>query len=261
MTEISVAEDFFSIQGEGPHAGTPAVFLRLAGCNLVCGGRENLTRDPDDMEPEGDATWTCDTIDIWRQAERRSKPGALLDDWEARGFAKALSRGAHLVLTGGEPMMEKNQEAIAALSGAMEGRGYTDPFIEVETNGTIEPRKGMWKLVDQWNVSMKLSNSGMEREERINPDAIDFFKYVHDNDAKNDATFKFVLSSWGDAHEVEEIVDRFGIPETMIMAMPAGQTQDQLRESYELVADICKENNWDFSPRLQVDCWGEVTGV
>lgn len=33
---LQLAEIFYSIQGEGAHSGTPAVFVRLAGCNLSC---------------------------------------------------------------------------------------------------------------------------------------------------------------------------------------------------------------------------------
>ena len=33
---LQLAEIFYSIQGEGMWTGTPAVFVRLAGCNLAC---------------------------------------------------------------------------------------------------------------------------------------------------------------------------------------------------------------------------------
>ena len=33
---LQLAEIFYSIQGEGTWSGTPAVFVRLAGCNLAC---------------------------------------------------------------------------------------------------------------------------------------------------------------------------------------------------------------------------------
>ena len=34
--DLEVHSIFYTIQGEGPFCGTPAVFIRLAGCNLQC---------------------------------------------------------------------------------------------------------------------------------------------------------------------------------------------------------------------------------
>ena len=38
MSKIKIAELFYSIQGEGPYAGRPAWFIRLADCPLRCPG-------------------------------------------------------------------------------------------------------------------------------------------------------------------------------------------------------------------------------
>ena len=38
MNKLSISEVFYSIQGEGKTVGIPSVFVRLAGCNLMCGG-------------------------------------------------------------------------------------------------------------------------------------------------------------------------------------------------------------------------------
>ena len=259
MSKINLAEQFFSIQGEGLHAGTPAVFLRFAGCNLVCGGRENVTRDAEKMTPEGDATWVCDTIDVWREVDRLVEPDQLIDEWETNGWLDALREEAHLVLTGGEPMMEHNQEAFLRVMTELIGKEVT-PFIEVETNGTLLPEDDFGVYIDQYNVSLKLSNSGMEYDERINPEAVRFYTWVHEDEGR-DATFKFVVSREEDLEEIEKLVEEFDIPHTMITLMPAGQTQERLRETYAVVAEACKQRNYGFSPRLQIDTWDQATGV
>lgn len=98
-----LAEIFYSVQGEGTHVGTPAVFVRLAGCNLSCA--------------------FCDT------------------DYALKFFADApeiLARvrregGAcpMIVLTGGEPFA---QRATPALIDALRADGRR---VHVESNGTV----------------------------------------------------------------------------------------------------------------------------
>lgn len=257
---IDIAEQFYSIQGEGPHAGTPSVFLRLAGCNLKCGMTESpVSEFEPGQEPEEGADWVCDTIDVWREPQRRAEPEELVRDWEGQGWNESLRDGAHLVLTGGEPMLPSHQAAFLSLYGELL-RNDVVPFVEVETNGTIEPEPRIWPYVNQWNVSMKLSNSGMDEDVRLNEEAIEYFISVHD-DEDRDATFKFVVANEGDVSEIIDIMQQFGIPDSMMMLMPAGQRGEQLRETYPIVAEACKSRGWQFSPRLQVDIWGEVTGV
>lgn len=257
---INVAEQFYSIQGEGPYAGVPAVFLRLAGCNLVCGGRKNLQRDADEMQPEDGATWVCDTIPEWREAENSYDGDDLVAEWKENGWAEAIRRDAHIVLTGGEPLMEQNQRGFLNLIGSLLCEGIS-PFVEVETNGTIEPGQEFATYIDQFNVSLKLSNSGMPEGQRLNEDAINFFVWTHRDNPDKNATFKFVVSRPIDVEEIAAIAEEYEIPDSMISLMPAGQTQEQLRETYPIVAEICKDRNWRFSPRLQVDIWDEVVGV
>lgn len=258
--QVLIAEQFHSVQGEGPHAGTPAIFLRLAGCNLCCGGHENAHRDKEDMEPEGDATWVCDTIDVWREPNEFPSPDNLVSQWGSMGWLDKLREGAHLVLTGGEPLLDQHRDPITNFMLEL-AESDVRPFLEVETNGTIEPGAKIGPYVDQWNVSMKLSNSGMGYHDRINPDAINHFCWTHEDVEEDSAIFKFVVASADDYEEVQEIQGDFNIPDSMISLMPAGQTQDQLRETYVEVAEMCKEQGWRFSPRLQVDIFGEVTGV
>ena len=137
-------EIFHSLQGEGHSIGTPTVFLRLAHCNLTC-------------------SW-CDTKYTWDWANYDPKREVLtlpVDEIEER----ILGYGCpHLVITGGEPMMQ--QEALAPLALSLNERGF---HVEVETNGTLAPNAEMANAVSQWNVSPKLTNSGVAPDRREAP--------------------------------------------------------------------------------------------
>ena len=65
--KLAVSEVFYSIQGEGPTTGYPAVFVRLGGCNLMCGG-EGTQKD---KELHDGATWRCDTIEVWMKSRAK----------------------------------------------------------------------------------------------------------------------------------------------------------------------------------------------
>lgn len=122
----SEGEVFYSIQGEGARAGSPAVFVRLAGCNLHC-------------------RW-CDTKYSWGQ-------GA--DITEEDLAARILSYNSPgLVITGGEPLLQA--PAIEKLLSLLPD----SVFVEVETNGTISPTPALAARVNQWNVSPKLEHAG-----------------------------------------------------------------------------------------------------
>lgn len=96
---MKVNEIFYSLQGEGCHSGTPAVFVRLSGCNLRCP--------------------FCDT---------RHEHGTEMS--EAEVVEAVRQYPAHLVVvTGGEPALQLTPSLVDALHAA--GRR-----VAVETNGT-----------------------------------------------------------------------------------------------------------------------------
>jgi len=254
---IQVAEQFYSLQGEGPSAGEPAIFLRLAGCNLSCGWDGELEDYEPGDEPMDEANWVCDSIDVWREAANTYTPDELYLDWKEKGWLEHIRhKDAHVVLTGGEPTLPNHQKAFAEFGSILRKGGY-DPYLEVETNGTQEITPPFAYHVDHYNVSLKLSNSGMDEDRRVIPDHVN--QYVDMGDGV--ATFKFVIGDEEDLVEVEHIIDEFVIPQEQVSLMPAGQTREQLRETYPLVAEACKETGYRFTPRLQVSVWGQVTGV
>jgi 7-carboxy-7-deazaguanine synthase (Cx14CxxC type) len=129
----SVKEIFYTLQGEGAHAGTPAVFCRFSGCNLWSG----LERDR--------ATATCQFCDTdfvgtdgtagGKYASAAELADAILAEWPS------TNQNRFVVCTGGEPLLQLDQPLIDALHR----RGFK---IAVETNGTIEAPAGIdWVCV------------------------------------------------------------------------------------------------------------------
>lgn len=104
----SVAEIFTTLQGEGYWTGTPAVFVRLSGCNLSCP--------------------FCDTD---HRSRMKLGPEELAD--AARSAAPGIEM---LVLTGGEPLLQADEALVAALHS----RGFR---IHLETNGSRPAPEGI----------------------------------------------------------------------------------------------------------------------
>jgi len=124
----SVKEIFYTLQGEGAHAGRPAVFCRFAGCNLWSG----LERDR--------AYAICDFCDT-DFVGTDGPGGGKFRDADALADAVAAhwpgERGAPFVVcTGGEPLLQLDEAAVAAFHA----RGFT---VAIETNGTRTPPAGV----------------------------------------------------------------------------------------------------------------------
>lgn len=120
---LDVHSIFYTIQGEGPFAGTPAVFIRLAGCNLQC--------------PMCDTEYTSGrrhmaVRDIMVEVINKRWPGGspdgdIADDYRERPL---------VVITGGEPFRQDLTELIDTL--------VPDFYVQVETNGTLRPCDWLW---------------------------------------------------------------------------------------------------------------------
>ena len=125
----SVKEIYYTLQGEGAHAGRAAVFLRFAGCNLWSG----LERD------RSEATCRfCDTDFVGTDgpgggkfADAEALAQAVAAEWPKGGAGKP-----YVVCTGGEPLLQLDEAAIAALHR----KGFE---IGIETNGTLLPPPGI----------------------------------------------------------------------------------------------------------------------
>ncbi len=149
MPTYAVKECFFTLQGEGAHAGRAAVFLRFAGCNLWSG----LERD------RASAVCTfCDTDFVGVDGPGGGKfdrPDALaahvLSKWKSENAERKL-----VVCTGGEPLLQLD----APLIGALHAAGFE---IAIETNGTIRAPAGIdWICVSPKSSAALAQTSGDE---------------------------------------------------------------------------------------------------
>jgi 7-carboxy-7-deazaguanine synthase len=144
----AVKEIFYSLQGEGRHAGRPAVFCRFAGCNLWSGReRDRATA----------ACNFCDTDFVGVDGVG----GGRFDD--APSLANAVERmwGAgreqrFVVLTGGEPLLQVDDELLSDLHEL----GFE---IAIETNGSLRvPSKIDWITVSPKGATLLVQTTGNE---------------------------------------------------------------------------------------------------
>ncbi|TXH10769.1 MAG: 7-carboxy-7-deazaguanine synthase QueE [Hyphomicrobiaceae bacterium] len=243
---MRIAEHFYSIQGEGTSAGVPAVFLRLSGCNLLCGGHGTI----EDKQLHDGATWRCDTIEVWMKGEKKTT-AELLALFAEQGYTAQLKRGAHLIVTGGEPLQQEG--ALREFLPELVKEVGKDLFVEVETNGTISPSIELAAYVNQWNVSPKLSNSGMSEERRINTSALIRFANCLN------AWCKVVVSREEDLSEVALFTQYFRADRMILM--PAASDRETLRNLLPVIAELCKKECYRLSTRMQVEIWDKTTGV
>ena len=242
---LAISEHFYSIQGEGKTMGIPAVFLRLTACNLMCGGRGTEK----DKKLHNGATWRCDSIEVWRTG--RKLPVEEVAD-ELMIYEKHFYNGCHLVITGGEPLLQ--QTALEPFIHILSHRLGYKPFIEIETNGTITPVGEFFTYVDLYNCSPKLANSGEILQRRYKPDTLNFLNLTR-------SIFKFVVSEEKDMNEVNNIIKKCNIFPNKVFLMPSADHQEELEKNTLQTVEWCMKYGYNFSTRLQVIIWNQTTGV
>ena len=158
---LRVKEVFLTLQGEGRWAGTPSVFVRLAGCNLWSGLEEHRARD---VERNGaQCPGFCDT-DFVGGVEMRVDELADEVARLARVNGNPNQVVSHVVFTGGEPLLQLNRHT--KLLGEIRkrfSRIQVPVRLALETNGTVSPERilvdrvpGGWSSFDWICVSPKL---------------------------------------------------------------------------------------------------------
>lgn len=130
----SVKEIFYTLQGEGHHAGRPAVFCRFAGCNLWTGTEARRASA---------VCQFCDTDFVGTDGEGggKFKTAPSLAERINALWPAAYPAHKYVVFTGGEPLLQLDAPLIEALHVA----GFE---VAIETNGTLPVPEGVdWVCV------------------------------------------------------------------------------------------------------------------
>lgn len=150
-SHLEVHSIFYTIQGEGPFAGQPAVFIRLAGCNLQCPGCDtDYTSKRSVMLPQDIVAEIMMLLDL--RSRRNPRP--------------------LVVITGGEPFRQDIGKLVRMLA-SKEFR------VQIETNGTIARGDLPWN-----SITVVCSPKAGKISPHIAPH-IDALKYVLDATSVN----------------------------------------------------------------------------
>ena len=226
---MNVMEIYRSIQGEGSLMGVPTTFVRFFACNLRC-------------------SW-CDTKYSWSVREGGT--------WESISPEEVAERvqalGArHVVLTGGEPTLQKE---LAQLARLLKDQEY---HLTVETNTTIFPAT-VAPLIDLWSLSPKLSSAG---ENYLRYPIIERFL---EELRPNQQQWKFVIRDDADEQALRSLLIRYpAFAERLlpVILQPEGDTATlDYPSALEDLAKRVHDPFWDkyyvrVLPQMHVIIWG-----
>jgi len=237
---LPIVEVYTAVQSEGSRQGYPTIVVRTSGCTHRC--------------YFGEGGW-CDS---WYTSIHPEKGKYtfqdIIDMYDKHPHIKEM------MLTGGSPTMHS-----ALVNELTHLANERDLFITIETEGshflaTDYP-------IGLLSISPKFSNSvpvvGVKTPQgaitdqkmvdrhnkfRLNKDAIKKSINYH-----NDYHIKPVLDKeLSMVQEVEEFLKELEIPDHKVWAMPAGDTRQELVQSYPVVMNFVRDRGWRFTGRAHI---------
>ncbi len=250
-----------TVQGEGKFAGTPSLFIRLAGCNLRC-----------IWDKGGDKYTLCDTpLSVFGNIDSISYSIEKIISIVKNNIGNIK----HVVITGGEPMLQA--KLLAPLCRQL--KKHFGLYITIETNGTIFDNE-LAKEVDLFSISPKLSATNpipeklkefgltetevhkSHNKKRINIQNLQSyidFSTIHNRSQQ----LKFVVTKRSDDIEIKEdfLKKLTGWKEEDIFIMPLGATKEELKLFTPIALEMAIINGWRFSPRMHIELFNASLGV
>jgi 7-carboxy-7-deazaguanine synthase len=267
-----------TLQGEGKLVGIPVLFIRTSGCNLRC-------------------TWTmesgkvsiCDTP----YASHYAVEVATMDTKDVVSLVRAnLGPIRHVVISGGEPTIQP----LPVVELARKLKKELKVHLTLETNGVLFVPE-LTAHIDLFSISPKLKSSDPDakknrfldhpveqnyirdhRKFRRNIDTLQ--KYINacmhkgsyygdepgtppQRKSNKDFQLKFVITRESDMDEIrQDFLDHlsFVAPGDVIL-MPVGGKPEMLRESMDMTARLAIQHGFRYTPRLQIDLFGDTAGT
>ena len=225
---MHISETFTSLQGEGMLVGVPSFFIRTSGCNLRC-------------------RW-CDTpYTSWLPEGERRTVDELLAEAEGSGVR-------HVVVTGGEPLLQRE---IADLTRRLRAASL---HVTVETAGTRDPDFEC----DLLSLSPKTVNSDpqgkwRDRHRLLRSDSAPLRRLLQ---RFPEHQLKFVVTDADDLRDIASLIDDLdGIEPWRVLLMAEGRSAAEVAEKATMVATLCSEHGFRYTPRLHLDLFGGGRGV
>jgi 7-carboxy-7-deazaguanine synthase len=281
---FKVSELFFSCQGESQYVGVPSVFVRLFGCNFTCAGfgmpRGQLSTERDKVDAKQYSDYDslplvasgCDSYASWDVRFKHLSPTWTTDQLIEKIVALLpngrFSRDVHLILTGGEPLLNWQRGFPELLERLRVDYGLT--HVTFETNGTKKLVDGLREYIVAnptieffFSISAKLPVSGEKWEEAILPEVVRQYVDTAADGGNVQAAFKFVVAEDADLQDVHRAVQQYkdGGVDIPVYLMPVGGTDQVYFFNNKTVAELALVNGYRYTPRLQVDLWKNAWGT
>ena len=292
---LKYSETFYSAQGEGQYVGIPSLWMRFFLCNLQCNGfGQKDPTDPSTYElPYEKLDITditnvfdlpvfekgCDSSYTWSKKYRHLITDKTVE--EACDELTALlphgkfvhpvtQQNAHMVFTGGEPMLKPTQPGMTEVIEEFKRRDNQPMNVTVETNGTkpitddfaewIQREYTNWTGREwYWSLSPKLwSTAGEQHKRAIKPDVIG--RYAEVSPA---GQLKYVVNgtdeSWREVEENTKLFRDAGC-NYPVWIMGVGGTFEGLVQTEATIADEAIQRGYNYTSRVHVHIYGNAIG-
>lgn len=292
---LKYSETFYSAQGEGQYVGIPSLWMRFFLCNLQCNGFGQ--KDPTDPSTYDlpyeklditDITNVfdlpvfekgCDSSYTWSKKYRH-----LITDKTVEEACDELSallphgkfvhpvtqQNAHMVFTGGEPMLKPTQPGMREVIEEFKRRDNQPMNVTVETNGTkpitddfaewIQREYTNWTGREwYWSLSPKLwSTAGEQHKRAIKPEVIGRYAEVSPV-----GQLKYVVNgtdeSWREVEENTKLFRDAGC-NYPVWIMGVGGTFEGLIQTEASIADEAIRRGYYYTSRVHVHIYGNAIG-